>query len=53
MGEACSTYGEEEKYIHGFGGKTWKKRDHLQVSGANGKIILKLKLNRKAGQGLD
>jgi hypothetical protein len=53
MGEACSTYREEEQYIQGFGGKTCKKRDHLQDSGANGKIILKLILNRKAGQGLD
>jgi len=40
-------------YIQGFGGKTCKKRDHLQDSGANGKIILTLMLNRKTGQGLD
>jgi len=59
MGEDCSTYREEDKYIYiyiyiqGFGGKTCKKRDHLQDSGANGKIILTLMLNRKTGQGLD
>jgi len=40
-------------YTQGFGEKTCKKRDHLQDSGANGKIILKLMLNRKAGQGMD
>jgi hypothetical protein len=41
MGEACRTYREEEKCIRGFGGKTCKKRDDLQDSDANGKIILK------------
>jgi len=53
MGEACSKYREGEKYIQGFGGETCKERNYLQDSGANGKIILKLMLNRKAGQGLD
>jgi len=25
MGAACSTYGDEEGFIQGFGGATWRK----------------------------
>jgi hypothetical protein len=31
MGAACTTYGEEERCIQGFGGKTWKKQTTLKT----------------------
>jgi len=40
MGEACNTYGGDERYIQGSVGKTGG-RDHLENPGVDGKIILK------------
>jgi hypothetical protein len=40
MGEARSTYGEEEMLIWRFGGETWGK-SHLEERGIHGRIILK------------
>jgi hypothetical protein len=40
MGGACSTYGEEEQCVQGFGTKTLKERDHWEDSGIDGRIIL-------------
>jgi hypothetical protein len=31
MGGACSAYGGEESYIHGFGGETWGKKTILKT----------------------
>ena len=51
MGGACSTCGEEERYVQGFGGK----QDHLEDLGVDGKIILRWifrKWDAKAWPGL-
>jgi hypothetical protein len=45
--------GKKRNIYRALVGKLAKKRDHLQDSGANGKIILKLMSNRKARHGLD
>jgi len=45
--------GKKRNIYRALVGQLAKKRDHLQDSSANGKIILKLMLKRKAGQGLD
>jgi hypothetical protein len=36
MGGERSTYGGEERYIQGFGGKNLRKRDHLEDPGVDG-----------------
>jgi len=41
MGEASSAYEGEERRIHGFGGETCGKRDHLGDPGVDGRIILR------------
>jgi len=41
MGGACSTYGGEERCIHGFGEENLKKRDHFGDPGIKGMIILR------------
>jgi len=40
MGEACSTYGGEERHIEGFVGKSEGKRP-VEDPGLNGEIILR------------
>jgi len=37
MGGACSTYGGDPRFIHGFGGE----RDHLEDLSVDGRIILR------------
>jgi hypothetical protein len=37
--KACSTYGGQERHIHGFGGNP-EERDHLKDPGVDGRIIL-------------
>jgi len=41
MGGSCGTYGGEEKCIQGFGGKTRRKRDHLEGKDIDRRIISK------------
>jgi len=41
MGWACGTYGEEKRFIRGFGGGSLMERDHLSDVGVHGIIILK------------
>jgi hypothetical protein len=41
MGGACSAYGGEERRIQGFGGETWRKKDHLGNPVIDGRIILR------------
>jgi len=54
MGRACSTYGEEERCIQGFGGGNLRERDHLGDPGVDGRIILKWIFKTwEEGQGLD
>jgi hypothetical protein len=36
-GSACSTYGDEERCIQGFGGE----ENHLEDPGVDGRIIIK------------
>jgi len=31
MGKACSTYGEEGKYLQGCGGEKWRKETALSI----------------------
>jgi len=40
MSGACSTYGGEERRIHGFGGEACGK-ENLEDSGVDGRIILR------------
>jgi hypothetical protein len=40
MGGAYSTYGGEERRIHGFDGENLKERGHLEDPGVDGRIIL-------------
>jgi len=49
MGGACSTYGGEERCIHGFGGKTSGKATSLKTW-VYGRIILRW-IFRKRGEG--
>jgi hypothetical protein len=39
MDWARGTYAGEQKYILGFGKEHWKKRDHLEDVGVEGRII--------------
>jgi len=39
-GWACSAYGGEVRSIQGFGGGNLRERDHLEVLGIDGRIIL-------------
>ena len=41
MGGSCSTYGLEERCIQGLWWGNVRERDHLEDSGANGRIVLK------------
>jgi hypothetical protein len=41
MGGACNTYVGDERRIQDFGGGNLRERDHLEDSGADGRIILK------------
>jgi hypothetical protein len=36
MGVACSTYGEQERCIQGFGGGNLREADHFEDRGADG-----------------
>jgi len=40
MSGACSTYGEEEMFIQGFGGEN-RETDHLEDPGVDRRIILR------------
>jgi hypothetical protein len=40
MGGERSTYGGEERFIQGFGGKNLRERNHLEDPSVEGKIIL-------------
>jgi hypothetical protein len=41
MGRACSTYGEEERCIQGYGGENLSEGGNLEHPGVDGRIILK------------
>ena len=41
MGEACSMYGEEWRWIQDIGGETWGKEATWEDPGVDGMIILK------------
>jgi len=41
LGGACSTYGEEERYVLGFGGGNLRERDHLEDPLVDGRKILR------------
>jgi hypothetical protein len=41
MGGACSTYGEEERYVQGFWWGNLRERDHLGDPDIIGRIILR------------
>jgi hypothetical protein len=41
MNSACSTHGRDEKCVQNFGQKTWKRSDHLEDLGIDGRILLK------------
>ena len=42
----CSSYGGKERFIQNFGGETWVERDQLEHVGIDGRIILKLMLEK-------
>jgi hypothetical protein len=46
MGRACRMYGGKQRCIQGFSGKNLKEGDHLKDSGVDGRIILKLILEK-------
>jgi hypothetical protein len=48
MGEECSTYGLEERYIPGFGGKI-EEMNFLEDVVVDGRITLKLILRVQGG----
>jgi hypothetical protein len=41
MGEACSTYGREERCIQGCGVEKSEIKNHLKYSGIGGRIVLR------------
>jgi len=41
MGGACSTYGEEQKYIQVCGEELWVKETNWKIQGVDGRIILR------------
>ena len=49
MGRACSTYGGRGEKYTGFGGENLKERGHLEETGVDGRIILKLILRKWDG----
>ena len=51
-GGACSTYGEEERCIQGFGGGKLWEREHLEDQVVNGRVILRW-VFRKWGWGTE
>jgi hypothetical protein len=50
MGGECSTYGEGERCIKGFGGGRLKERDHLEEPGVDDRIILKYVFKKWDGE---
>jgi hypothetical protein len=46
MGRACGIHRSHEKYIQNFGLKTQIKKDHLEDTGTDRRIILKLILEK-------
>jgi hypothetical protein len=56
VGRACSTYGENERCIQSFDGGNLRKGGHLEHVGLDGKIILKMILEKwiwEGGGGMD
>jgi hypothetical protein len=51
VGRACGTHGRGEKRVEGFGGKTQRKKDHLEDQGVDGRMGSKWTLGRLAGGG--
>ena len=41
MGVACNTYGGDENCLRGFGWGKLMERDHLELPGVDGRIILR------------
>jgi len=41
MDRACNTYGKEERFVQGFGGKNLREINHLEDPDVDGRIILR------------
>ena len=54
MGEPCSVYGGEARFVQGFGWVNLKESDHFGDPGVDGRIILRWIFRKWGlGHGLD